>query len=120
MVTCPRGLIFDITDKRRFQAEPRGVLQFIRESMQNRQIGGALQIDHPAALLGLVEVFESDVLERFQNLNVLPRRVVAEFGTTSTFHIQVDIAGLSEERLTLIAAKIEQAPCILSAYWSRG
>jgi hypothetical protein len=46
--------------------------------------------------------------------------VVAEFGTTSTFHIQVDIAGLSEERLTLIAAKIEQAPCILSAYWSRG
>jgi hypothetical protein len=78
------------------------------------------------SLLRLRVVAEADpvalqrVLERFQNLNILPRRVVAEFGTTSTFHIQVDIAGLSEERLTLIAAKIEQAPCILSAYWSRG
>jgi (p)ppGpp synthase/HD superfamily hydrolase len=78
------------------------------------------------SLLRLRVVAEADpaalqrVLERFQNLNVLPRRVIAEFGTSNTFHIRVDIAGLSEERLSRIAAKIEQAPCVLSAYWSRG
>jgi hypothetical protein len=59
------------------------------------------------------------VLERFQNLNLLPRRVIAEFGTNDTLHIQVDIFGLTEERLTLIAAKIEQVPCVVSAYWHR-
>jgi hypothetical protein len=78
------------------------------------------------ALLRLRVVAEADpaalqrVLERFLNLNVLPRRVSAEFGISNTFHIQVDIAGLSEERLSLIAAKIEQAPCVLSVHWSRG
>jgi hypothetical protein len=53
------------------------------------------------------------VLERFLNLNVLPRRVVAEFGTGNSLHIQVDIAGVSERRLSLIAAKIEQVRCVL-------
>jgi hypothetical protein len=60
------------------------------------------------------------VLERFLNLNVLPRRVVAEFGTGNSLHIQVDVAGISEQRLSLIAAKIEQVPCVLRAFWSRG
>lgn len=59
------------------------------------------------------------VLERFQNLDILPRRVLAEFGTNSTLHIQVDILGLKEERLTLIAAKIGQVPSIVNAYWHR-
>jgi hypothetical protein len=59
------------------------------------------------------------VLERFQNLNVLPRRVVAEFGTNDTLHIQVDVFGLPEDQLTKIAAKIGQAPCIVNAYWHR-
>jgi hypothetical protein len=59
------------------------------------------------------------VLERFQNLNLLPRRVVAEWGTTGTLHVQVDIAGLSEETVTLLAAKLRQVPCILNAYWHR-
>jgi hypothetical protein len=54
------------------------------------------------------------------HLNVLPRRVVAEYGTGNTLHIQLDIAGVSEQRLSLIAAKIEQAPCVLRAFWSRG
>ena len=31
-----------------------------------------------------------------------------------------DIAGVSEQRLSLIAAKIEQVPCVLRAFWSRG
>ena len=60
------------------------------------------------------------VLERFLHLNVLPRRVVAEYGTGNTLHIQLDIAGVSEQCLSLIAAKIEQAPCVLRAFWSRG
>jgi hypothetical protein len=59
------------------------------------------------------------VVERFQNLNVLPRRVVAEFGTNETLHIQVDVFGLSEQQLTLIAAKIAQATSIANVYWHR-
>ena len=59
------------------------------------------------------------VLERFQNLNLIPRRVVADWGSNDQLHVQVDIAGLSEERLTIIAAKIGQVPSILYAYWHR-
>jgi len=59
------------------------------------------------------------VVERFQNFNVVPRRVVAEFGTHDTLHIQVDVFGLPAEQLTLIAAKIGQVPCIVNAYWHR-
>jgi hypothetical protein len=59
------------------------------------------------------------ILERFQNLNVLPRRLISEFGTDDKLHIQVDVFGLTEERLTLIAAKIGQVPSILNTYWHR-
>jgi hypothetical protein len=59
------------------------------------------------------------VIGRFQNLNVVPRRVVAEFGTNDALHIQVDVFGLPVEQLTLIAAKIGQSPCIVNAYWCR-
>jgi hypothetical protein len=57
------------------------------------------------------------VLERFQNLGVLPRRVVAEFTTTDCMSIQVDISGVEENRMTLIAAKLGQIPCVSHAYW---
>ena len=59
------------------------------------------------------------VLERFQNLNVIPRRVVAEWGADDTVNVQVDIVGLSEERVNLIAVKLNQIPCVLNAYWYR-
>jgi hypothetical protein len=59
------------------------------------------------------------ILERFQNLNLVPRRVVAEWIANDTLHVQVDIVGLSEERVSLIAAKLSQAPSVLSAYWCR-
>lgn len=59
------------------------------------------------------------VLERFQNLNVLPRRVTAEFCTNGAFHVQIDIAGIAETTLTSIAAKLGEVPCIQSAYWHR-
>jgi hypothetical protein len=77
------------------------------------------------SLLRLRVVAEADpgavarVLERFQNLNVVPRRVIAEFDINDTLHIQVDVCGLPEEQLTIIAAKIGQATSIVNAYWYR-
>ena len=59
------------------------------------------------------------VIERFQNLNVLPRRVSAEFGIDASIHIQVDVCGLPEEQLKVIAAKIGSAASIVSAHWHR-
>jgi hypothetical protein len=75
------------------------------------------------SVLRLKVVAEADsgalmrVLERFQNLGVLPRRVIAEFTTTDLMSIQVDVAGVEESRLTLIAAKVGQIPCVSQAYW---
>lgn len=75
------------------------------------------------SLLRLKVVADADpgalarVLERFQNLNLLPRRVTAEFCTSGAFHVQVDIAGISEGTLTAIAAKLGEIPCIQRAYW---
>ena len=56
------------------------------------------------------------VLERFQNLNVLPRSIVGEFGA-GTYNIQVDTADVSEQTMTLIASKLGEVPCVLQAYW---
>jgi hypothetical protein len=57
------------------------------------------------------------LLGYLQNLNVTPRSVVAEFDIKSLMHLQIDVAGLPGERLTLIAGKIGQSPCVLNAYW---
>lgn len=59
------------------------------------------------------------VLTCFQSLNVVPRRVVAEQGTTGTLHIRIDVTGLTEGHLSLIAARIGQVPCVGNAYWHR-
>ena len=64
---------------------------------------------------------DSSVLTRllghFHNLNVTPRRVVAEFDSNALLHVQVDVSGLSEKRLSLITAKVGQNPSVLKAYW---
>ena len=81
--------------------------------------------DHspPAALLRLRVTADADpsVLTRllgyFQNLNITPRRVAAEFGCNAVMHVEVDLSGFPEERLTLIAAKLGQTPCVRCAYW---
>jgi hypothetical protein len=57
------------------------------------------------------------LLGHFHNLNVTPRRVVADFGLNSQLHVKIDVAAMSEERLSLITAKISQNPCVLNAYW---
>ena len=59
------------------------------------------------------------VLSCFQSLNVVPRRVIAEHGTTGTLYIRIDVTGLTEGHLSLIAAKIGQVPCVGNAYWHR-
>lgn len=59
------------------------------------------------------------VLSFFQTLNVVPRRIVAELGTTGMLYIRVDVTGLTERHLSLIAAKIGQVPCVGNAYWHR-
>ena len=63
----------------------------------------------PAALVG--------VLQRFQNLNVLPRRVFAELGIAGSIHIEIDIGDVSPETLTLIAEKLRQSLCVANAFW---
>jgi len=57
------------------------------------------------------------LLGLFQNLNITPRQVNAEFGIQALMHLQIDVCGLPEERVSLITAKIGQNPCVLNAYW---
>jgi len=57
------------------------------------------------------------VLQHFQTLNFVPRRVTAECSTLGEFHVCVDIFGLTEDRLALITEKVKQAPCVMNAYW---
>ena len=57
------------------------------------------------------------VVERFQNLNIIPRRVSAEFSANDLLHIEVDVSGVHDEQLSAIAGKILQSPCVVNAYW---
>ncbi|MEA3133825.1 MAG: hypothetical protein QOG17_1671, partial [Gammaproteobacteria bacterium] len=50
---------------------------------------------------------------------VTPRRVIAESSSADKLYIEVDIVGLSECRLSLIALKVGQDPCVFNAYWHR-
>lgn len=77
------------------------------------------------SLLRLRVVAEADpgaiarVIERFQNLNCVPRRLIAEFGTDDKIHIQVDVCGMPEAQLALIAKKVAHATSIIGAHWHR-
>jgi hypothetical protein len=77
----------------------------------------------PAALLRLRVTADDDpsVLTRllgyFQNLNVTPRRVSAVFGSNAVMHVEVDVCGFPAERLSVIAARVLQTPCVRCAYW---
>lgn len=83
----------------------------------------ANDVDYP--ILHLRVAAEADpgaisrVLERFTNLNVVPRRVLAEWATTGTLHVQVEVGGVSEDMFSLITGKIAQVPSVLHAYWHR-
>ena len=59
------------------------------------------------------------VVERFQNLNIIPRRISAEFSSNDLLHIEVDVCGVADEQFVLIAAKIRQATSVVNVYWHR-
>ncbi len=77
----------------------------------------------PASLLRLRVATDGDpsVLPRlfglFQNLNITPRRVEAQFAGDTQLHLAIDLFGVTEDRLTLIAAKVGQHVSVLNAYW---
>jgi hypothetical protein len=106
-------------------AESRGLNAFAALGIATRIRCMAVEEDHvsPTALLRLRVSADSDpsVLARLigllQNLNVTPRRVAAEYGINSVMHLEIDLCGFPEERLSLLAAKMAQTPCVLSAYW---
>jgi hypothetical protein len=81
------------------------------------------EISDPVALLCLRVSTDGDpgVLTRllgyFQNLNVTPRRILAEFGSDQRLHLRVEVAGLAEDRLTRIAGRIGASPAVFCAYW---
>jgi hypothetical protein len=76
-----------------------------------------------ASLRRLRVVAEADpgalarVLARFVNLNVMPRRVIAELGSPDKMYIQVDVCGLPERSVALIADKVRQDVHVINAYW---
>ena len=59
------------------------------------------------------------VVERFQNLNIIPRRLTTEFSSNALLFIEVDVCGISDEQLALIADRIRQATSIVNARWCR-
>ena len=77
------------------------------------------------SLLRLKVVADNDpgalarVIERFQNLNCVPQRVIAEIGTDDKIHIQIDVCGISETQLALITQKVAQSTTIIDAHWHR-
>ena len=57
------------------------------------------------------------LLGHFQNLNVTPRLVGADFGASARMQLHIDICGRSQERLSLTTSKISQCPSVLNPYW---
>jgi hypothetical protein len=57
------------------------------------------------------------ILGQFQTCGALPRRVIAEYASNELVHIQIDIAGLSRERMTLIVAKLNELTSVFEARW---
>ena len=45
------------------------------------------------------------VIEGFQQLNCVPRRVIAELNADNMIHIEVDVHGIRESQLELIAKR---------------
>jgi hypothetical protein len=57
------------------------------------------------------------IIERFQNLNIVARRINPEFATNDLLHIEVDVFGPTEAQLSLVAIKIGQGVSICHAHW---
>ena len=59
------------------------------------------------------------VVERFYNMNIIPRRMSVEFSSNDLLYIEVDVCGISDEQLALIAGGIRRATSVVNAYWHR-
>jgi hypothetical protein len=59
------------------------------------------------------------VVERLQNLNIVPRRLTAEFSSNDLLYIEVELCGIPDEQLMLIIGKIRQSTSIVDAHWYR-
>ena len=57
------------------------------------------------------------VLERFQNLNIIPRRVSAEFGVDERMHIEVDVCGVPRDQMDIIAGTVRRAVSVTGVHW---
>src|SRR5580704_12202074 len=79
-----------------------------RGQVANNGLGNLHEQDF-ISLLRLRVVADSDpaaigaVIQRFQNLNIVPRRMSAEFGIDDRLHIEVDVCGVSTEQLSAIS-----------------
>jgi len=57
------------------------------------------------------------VLERFHNLNIMPRRIHAELASNDLLHVEVDVFRVDSVKRRLIAAKLAQTICVLKVDW---
>jgi hypothetical protein len=79
--------------------------------------------EQPIARLALRVTAEADpsalmrVLAFFQNRNLIPGRVEAEFGSNRILHIRIETSDVTEAQMALIAAKTCQVPCVLNTFW---
>jgi hypothetical protein len=96
-------------ERSRFIFESRGSNRHPLAAWTGSGIGGILTADMSNLVYGGAHITGP----------ALPRRVIAEFATNDMLHIQVDVCGMPEEQLTMIAAKIGQSCSVVNAYWHR-
>jgi hypothetical protein len=96
----------------------RGIHRFGMDDMTDNEV---CEPAHARLALRVTAEADPSALVRglcfFQNLNPIPRTVYAELSATQVLRIRVDTTEVTEDRMTLIAAKIGQIPCVLNAYW---
>ena len=71
----------------------------------------------PLSLRVVAEPDPGRILGRLQNLNLTPRRVLAETTGSVRLYIGVDIVGVSECDLALIAVRVRQDPSVFDTHW---
>jgi hypothetical protein len=91
-----------------------GPARITRPTLAKASVSGPIRVES-----GLLEGWVSWVTSIHFHCygGVLPRRVIAEFTSSDSLSIQLDVTGMEESRLSLIAAKLGEMPCVTRAYW---
>jgi hypothetical protein len=80
-----------------------------------------------SAVLGQYRLhFEADtdpsglacLLVQLQNRNLVPRKILAEWGASDRMHVEIDIADITEAIDRLMVAKMREMTCVIDAHWS--